>query len=724
MNIQGDFKILAFVVAVLAVAVGGCRKTDAEAGNRAHAAPAPASPRAPVIDEATAGEVGEQTASTGTVGVRSEGDEGVADGDEEDDQDFWSKVRFDVLNFDEVLDYVSNHYIEAVPDKKRAWVEAANFALLSLEPSEELLPTEFWMARAKHPDEEGRLDGRTEPMRCGDGAMAGVVLHHVPSDDYLKAKRPVRKKGRLSNEEVMALRAKSKARNLAYNEAWKAVAFERKPQFECVMAYVKQRIQQYHARKQQGLPPLKDDPPVAAAAPGKPVEPVAAVAPNAKREPNIKLASAAKAPTHGMEPVPAQEPQRDAKDGAANQKGDERKSRDPTLDRAWLAAASGYLYALDPHSAVVAREQWDKSTQQTQDNSFEGIGAVLTQRDDMTIVENPMEGRPAWRAGVRAGDVIHKVDGNEVGGWMLSKVVKLIRGKKGTTVVLTITRESDPEPRDVPIVREHIDIKNVDGKLLPDYPGVAHVKMAGFIPRSVVDLRDMLERLGKQAPDGKLTGVILDLRNNSGGLLNKAIDVADMFLSDGKIVSVKSRKKTEEIHEATSSRSDLTVPMVVLVNDGSASASEIVASAIQDNLRGLVVGMRTFGKASVQTLFEPQLHQDYYIKLTVARYYAPSGETIQVIGVQPDAELTPDVDGKMPVGVREENLNNHLVPIEGVAKSPWNGRMPAIQKCVTDTGKADKIATREKNPQIHPDFQMLRAADYVVCLGKLHPPVP
>ena len=253
--------------------------------------------------------------------------------------------------------------------------------------------------------------------------------------------------------------------------------------------------------------------------------------------------------------------------------------------------------------------------------------------------------------------------------------------------------------------------------------GVATVKMNGFIPQSVTDLRDMITKLEKQAPGGKLNGLILDLRNNSGGLLDKAIKIADLFLQKGRVVSVKSRRKSEEVHEATPSTSDYTVPLVVLVSDGSASASEIVASALQDNKRGLVVGLRTFGKASVQTLFEPALHQDYYIKLTIARYYAPSGYTLQVVGVTPDVEAAPDIDGKIPVGFREENLNNHLTPLEGKQKSPWADQIPALTKCVAESGKADAIAKREPKPQIHPDYQLLKAADYVTCLGKLglHP---
>ena len=353
------------------------------------------------------------------------------------------------------------------------------------------------------------------------------------------------------------------------------------------------------------------------------------------------------------------------------------------------------------------------------EGNFVGLGVELKSADDGLLVVHVIPSSPAERAGIRAGDTIMKVDGTEVAGFSLTKVVGMIRGKRNTKVVLTISRESEPEPHDVAIVREHIDVKNVDGQLLKDYPTIAQVKMTGFVPRSTSDLREMIDKLERQAPGGKLTGLVLDLRGNSGGLLNQAIDVADLFLPAGKrIVSVKSRRKPEEVTTARTTSGDYTFPVVVLVNDGSASASEIVTSALQDNGRGLVVGLRTFGKASVQTLFEPALHLDYYIKLTVARYYAPGGQTIQVVGVMPDVQVAPEVDGKVPVGFREENLNNHLVPIEHQSRSPWLAQLPDLDRCVTESGQAEKIAKREPKPQIHPDFQLLKAADYLTCMGR------
>lgn len=702
------------VAVVLAVAISAgtaCKRQDPPpVGPIAPVAKArPATSSEPVADSAPdrVAAVPPPRANPDAPRGASQGDEGIEGDDiaqaEEgaDDRDYWKGVTFDVTNFDEVLDYVDVRYIDPKPDKHMAWIEAANFALLSLEPGEELLPEAFYKARAGIADEEGRLDGKTEPFACKGRAMAGVVLHKVPSDDYLKAKRPVRKKGRLTDDEVKALRDRSKARTRLYHDTWQVIAFDR-AQFDCTMAYVATRIKQIQAEARAAKAAGKA-PPVRVAEAAKPAQDPQAGAGTATPPPPAAPAADVAAKT-----APA-------KDAA---KEPEKPRPLPDLNRAWQAAASGFLYALDPHSAIIPRKAWDDSTDKTQDSSFEGIGAVLTQRDDQTIVENPMEGRPAWRAGIRAGDVIQKVDGNDVGGMVLNKVVKLIRGPRNTQVKLTITRESDPEPKEYVITRENIEIKNVDGKLLPDTPGVAHVKMTGFIPNSTKDLRAMIDKLAAQAPEGKLKGLVLDLRGNSGGLLNKAIEIGDAFMSAGRIVSVRSRGRDEEVHEASNRPTDYTFPLVVLVNDGSASASEIVASALQDSGRALVIGARTFGKASVQTLYEPALHYDYYIKLTVARYYAPSGYTLQVIGVQPDVEVAPHVDGKMPVGFREENLNNHLVPLQGRSPSPWQAILPELEQCVSTTGKADAVAKKDPKPQIQPDYQLLRAADYIMCLGK------
>lgn len=679
----------------------------------------------------------------------------AADDDPDGPKNYWKGVRFDTHNFEEVLDYVETYYIDDKVDRQKAWIAAANQALLSLDPPLEVLPAAFHQARAGHDDEEGRLDGRTEPFECNGKPLSGVVVHHVPDNDYLRWKRDRSfRNRRLSDEEILELREKSKQRYKAYHGAWAKVGFGRKA-FDCVMKVAAESVAAWKkrtedAREQARVTVVPADKRAAAQKAFEAAEAAEKAERAAKKDTTAATAepAAGKAPAAGKGTEPhakqnkttrtakraAREAQKRSVDGVAvadggdehNKKNntddedDEDEPRfEPSLDRAWRMAASGYLYALDPHSAVVSRRQWDDATRETQDASFEGIGAVLTQRNGVTIVENPMEGRPAWKAGVRAGDRIVEVDHKDVRGWALHRVVKLIRGPKDTIVTLTVEREGHPDPVDIAIKRQRIEMKNVSGKLIKGHPEFGYVKMVGFVPRSYADIVAKIEELERLAPGGKLRGLILDLRNDSGGLLNQAIDIADLFLSEGRIVSVRNRRRPEEVHVAEDTPSDRRFPLVVLVDDGSASASEIVAAAIQDNGRGLVLGQRTFGKGSVQTLFEPALHPEYFIKLTIARYYTPSGRTIQVTGVVPDAKLPPKLDGKMPLGFREENLNNHLDPIEGNYTSPMSKRMPKLSACAKEHGTAHAIATREKNPQIQPDYQLLQAVDYLGCLAGL-----
>jgi len=571
-----------------------------------------------------------------------EGEEG------EEGKDYWAKIPFDQINFKEVLDYVDTYYIDDHYSVRRSYIEAANFALGTLEPAFELLPDDFYKKRKGHAEEEGRLDGKVEGFKCNDGAKGGVLLHQVP-------KKKDEKRKRLSDDEILKLRARIKGRHELLEKSWGGVGFGRE-EFECAMKVASTKLDEM---KKKGAPV------------------------NAKDK-------------------------------------DKAKAKKIDIRKVWINAAQGFLYALDPHSSIVSRDAWEESTRSTQDASFSGIGAVLMQRDEMTLVESPMEGQPAAVAGVRAGDVIVRVDQKEIKGLMLHKVVKRIRGKTGTKVTLTLRREGVPKDFDVTIVRARIDLKNVSGNLVKEHEGIAYVKMTGFVPESTKDMRAKLEELARQAPGGKLRGLVFDLRNNSGGLLQKSIEIADMFLKSGRIVTVRSRQrdKAEEITEATQADDDYDFPIVVLVNDGSASASEIVASAIQDNARGLVLGDRTFGKASVQTLFEPALHREYYIKLTVARYYSPSGRTLQVAGISPDVFVAPTPDGKMPVGFREENLNNHLSPIETSYKSPNEEQAKAAQVCVKEFGKADKMVAVDPHPVIKPDYQLLKAADFVDCLAR------
>ena len=435
-----------------------------------------------------------------------------------------------------------------------------------------------------------------------------------------------------------------------------------------------------------------------------------------------------------------------------------KKMKEPVSeDRLLISAVQGFLYALDPHSSLVSERAWEDSTQRTRDSSFDGIGALLTQRweptsslknrlrgktrtidkDDAfvlvelaeedkftrkTYVESPIQGQPAEKAGLWAGDEIIAVDGQSVEGVLLTKVVSRIRGPRSSQVRLTVRREGEPAPRDIVITRAHIRVTNVEGRILEHHPGIGYVKLTGFIESSYDELREEIDRLGEVAgPDG-LRGLVFDLRMNSGGLLQQAVRISDLFIKKGKIVTVKNRKRglfafmgAEEVYRAAE-ESTIDLPMVVLVNDGSASASEIVASALQDNGRGLVIGLRTFGKASVQTLLSPRNGQGYYVKLTVARYYSPSDRTIQVVGVHPDVEVAPEFGGKTPVGFREEDLSNHLPPIAAVYESPNQGVLTQVAGCVESMGTADAIAAANPHPQVKLDYQLYTGADYLECI--------
>jgi len=389
-----------------------------------------------------------------------------------------------------------------------------------------------------------------------------------------------------------------------------------------------------------------------------------------------------------------------------------------TLKKYYVAAAQGYLFSLDPHSSLMSRAAWDESQREAQDGSFEGIGAILSPRDDYTVVESPLAGYPAEKAGLRAGDVITQVDGQSIKGMPLLKVVKRIRGPKGEPVVLTVQREGEPDELQVTIVRAHVDIKNVSGRLVEHHKDLGYIKMDLFIKDSLDDVVAMHSKLRKMTDGGALRGLVLDLRGNSGGLLPQSVYIADLFLKKGTIVTVKNRRSGTEKFPAHR-RNTWDIPLVVLVNSGSASASEIVASAIQDNKRGLLVGDRTFGKATVQVLRDPLSYltpRQYFIKLTVSRYYSPSGRTIQVVGIKPDIEVPPEVGGKMPLGYREENLSNYLNPIDSDYASPNAAMSKRVEACAKKRGIAEQIHAADPNPQIKYDYQLMKAADFLECL--------
>jgi carboxyl-terminal processing protease len=330
-----------------------------------------------------------------------------------------------------------------------------------------------------------------------------------------------------------------------------------------------------------------------------------------------------------------------------------------STDQLIQGAIDGMMSSLDPHSAYLTPDLY-KELQVDTKGSFGGLGIEITIRDDMLTIIAPIEDTPAYKAGVKAGDQIMKIDGQLTKGMSLMKAVSMMRGPKGTAVTLTLRREDRAEPFDVAITREIIRVKSVkDAKLYENRYG--YVRISQFQEGTSRDLADALRKLGDQVPGG-LQGTILDLRHNPGGLLNEAVKVSDLFLDAGLIVYTEGRDESQKQRFlAHNDGTEPERPMVVLVDEGSASASEIVAGALQDHKRAVIVGTTTFGKGSVQTILP--LEHDSALRLTTARYYTPAGRSIQAKGIAPDvvveravrvAKANPDFS------VREENLQGHM----------------------------------------------------------------
>ena len=297
------------------------------------------------------------------------------------------------------------------------------------------------------------------------------------------------------------------------------------------------------------------------------------------------------------------------------------------------SAISGMLTSLDPHSSYMAPE--DFSTMQVQTRGeFGGLGIEVTQENGFVKVVSPIDDTPADNAGVEAGDFITKVDGESTLGKTLDEAVDKMRGPVGSEIIITIVREGIDEPFDISIIRDTIEIKAVkartEGKTIV-------LRVSSFTSKTYPNLKDSLEKEIKSSGGlENINGVVVDLRNNPGGLLNQAIRVSDAFLNSGEIVSTRGRG-TRDSERYNATPGDLTngKPVVVLINGGSASASEIVAGALQDHQRAIIVGTKSFGKGSVQTII-PLSSDGAAMRLTTARYYTPSGRSIQSLGVSPD----------------------------------------------------------------------------------------
>ena len=373
------------------------------------------------------------------------------------------------------------------------------------------------------------------------------------------------------------------------------------------------------------------------------------------------------------------------------------------------SAIDGILTSLDPHSEYLDREEMD-NLNQSMEGEFGGLGIQIVLERGVIKVISPMDDTPAKKAGIQAGDLIVKVNGQLVEGQNLSEIINQLKGEKGTVIELTIIREGEKVPLEFNIVRDIIKVPNIKTKVYDKYYG--YIRIAGFQDKTEADLKLSIDKLSKETK-GDLRGIVLDLRNNPGGLLTAAIDVSDVFLDmnaidkNRVIVSTKGRAYNSDWH-AKSTTSDYThsIPLVLLVNSGSASASEIVAGAMQDHNRAIILGEKTFGKGSVQSVIP--LGNSAGIKLTTARYYTPSGVEIQAKGISPDIliehvnityDKQRDVQKKL-FDIREKDINNFIEPL---SKSEMVSRY--------------SINKETKEPLLYTDIQLYGAINILKALS-------
>lgn len=365
-------------------------------------------------------------------------------------------------------------------------------------------------------------------------------------------------------------------------------------------------------------------------------------------------------------------------------------------------AIRGLLSGLDPHSAYLDKKAFTDLREGTS-GEFGGLGIVVGLEDGFVKVISPIDDTPAERAGVKSGDLVIRLDDKNVKGMSLEDAVKIMRGKPNTSILLTIVRKGESKPLEIKIIRAIIKVQSVRSKTLDK--GFGYIRVSAFQERTGSDLRKALSKLKKENNKKNLKGLVLDLRNNPGGLLTQAIEVSDAFLENGVVVSIKGRDKSNNMAHSAKGMDLLNeAPIVVLINGGSASASEIVAGALQDHKRAIIMGSQSFGKASVQTVVP--LGNGSALKLTTARYYTPNGTSIQAKGIIPDIELddlkVSKNDDNGFKQTKEKDLSRHLA----------NGDEDNVS-----TKKKDSKSTDEKLELAEEDYALYEALNLLKGLN-------
>ena len=352
-----------------------------------------------------------------------------------------------------------------------------------------------------------------------------------------------------------------------------------------------------------------------------------------------------------------------------------------TLNEIVDKAIDGMLSNLDAHSAYLDEKKYNDLKIQT-DGQFGGIGITIALKENALTIVAPIEGTPGDKAGLKSGDIILKINDESTLNMSIDDAVNRMRGEPKTKVQLTIVRKNETKPLVFDIVRDNIKVESVYSKAIENTDYV-FLRVTSFDKNVTQRVSEELKKYKK------IDGIVLDLRNNPGGLLNQAVGISDLFIKNGIIVSQKGRIKDENIvYRATNNTPYATIPLVVLINNGSASASEIVAGAIQDNKRGVLVGEGTFGKGSVQVILPTEKKEA--LRLTIARYYLPSGRTIQAVGVTPDIEVAPGAvpDENSGFSIKEADLQKHLqgelAKVDKKEKKQNNSKNTITQKQVLE----------------------------------------
>jgi len=365
-------------------------------------------------------------------------------------------------------------------------------------------------------------------------------------------------------------------------------------------------------------------------------------------------------------------------------------------------AVRGMLEGLDPHSTYLDGESY-KDLREGTSGEFGGLGIEVGMENGFVKVISPIDDTPAYKAGIKAGDLIIKLDEKSVKGMSLNEAVDLMRGKPGDAITLTVIRENEEKPLVFTIIRDVIKVKSVRFDILE--PGFGYLRISSFQSHTVEGLHKAIDQL-KQDNNNQLKGIILDLRNNPGGILNAAVGVTDMFINKGLIVYTEGRIKDSKLKFNAKPNAKLPdVPLIVLVNAGSASASEIVAGALQDHGRGIIMGEKTFGKGSVQTILP--MNNNAALKLTTARYYTPNGRSIQASGVIPDIVIDKVkismIEEAFDHRVKESDLRGHLA--NGQEEAPVTEGDEELEK---DTSEEEELPLSSRDYSLYEALNVLK----------------